>query len=56
MTNASENLAERYGGTWGEHPDYRAASWRLEVWEEATRLGYWEWVVAQLEVRDDAGP
>lgn len=36
---------------WGEHPQFSMADWRAAVAAEDTRRGYWEWVVAQLEMQ-----
>jgi len=33
----------------GEHPDYPREAWREEVAADATLLGYWLWVVHQIE-------
>ena len=41
---------EAHGGTWGEHGVYPVASWAQDVAKGDTRLGYWDWVVAQHEV------
>jgi hypothetical protein len=46
-------LAEQHGGTWGEHPDHSRSAWRLEVEAEGTSLGYWDWVIAQIEQADE---
>lgn len=32
-------------GYWGEHPKYSLESWRSEIAEGITRLGYWQWIV-----------
>jgi len=40
-------LTEKYG-MWGEHPKHKVEDWEEEVSEGSTRLGYWEWVVAQI--------
>lgn len=34
-----------------EHPDYTREDWREEVENGDTRLGYWEWVMHQVESR-----
>lgn len=39
----------RHGGYWGEHPDYPVEQWRNFINERLTRLGYWEWVVRNLD-------
>lgn len=44
-----EKFKEKYGGHWGEgHPDYPLEDWRLEVINNDTRLGYWEWAWKQI--------
>jgi hypothetical protein len=43
-------LAAEHGGTFGEHPAYPVADWQLEVTNDNTRRGYWEWVAANLEL------
>lgn len=45
---------ERFGGTWGEHPDWPVSDWQSEVASDDTRLGYWEWVEARLEEAAEA--
>jgi len=45
-------LADKYAGeagAWGEHPRFARHEWRLEVCSEDTQLGYWDWVVSQIE-------
>ena len=34
---------------WGEHPTYQRSDWRQEVSGNDTNLGYWDWVVQQIE-------
>ena len=49
-------LQEKYdhvSGKWGEHPDYRMEAWGEAAADLSTRLGYWDWVVAQLEQDGD---
>ena len=43
-----KELREKWGGWWGEHPDFRVADWAHECGENDTRLGYWEWVQINL--------
>ena len=43
---------EKYGGIWGEHPVYTVQWWGYEASENNTRLGYWEWVVHQIEAEE----
>lgn len=42
-------LSERFGGIWGEHPDWPARDWAREALDGDTRLGYWEWVLVNRE-------
>ncbi|MBK6616367.1 hypothetical protein [Ottowia sp.] len=44
-------LADQHGGTWGEHPDHPLSDWRYQVENDETRLGYWEWVVSEIDAR-----
>jgi len=44
--HSSGTLSERYGGWWGEHPDYPVEDWQYMVANGDTRQGYWEWVEA----------
>jgi len=46
------NLEALYG-RWGAHPDHTPDDWYLEVSNESTRMGYWEWVAAKLEAGED---
>lgn len=50
VTDASlTHRSEYHGGIWGEHPDHPSADWRIEVENQDTRLGYWDWVGAKAE-------
>ena len=49
---SQEDLSLQYG-TWGEHPEHSRESWRGEVSNEETNLGYWEWVLQQEEANED---
>jgi len=42
-------LSKQFGGVWGEHPQYPAHTWREAINQNATRLGYWEWVKAEMD-------
>lgn len=44
-----EQVSKAGGDEWGEHPHYIRQAWRQEVDNEDTNLGYWEWVVHQVE-------
>ena len=37
----------------GHHPGYPTRTWRAEVENDNTRLGYWAWVHHQLEEERD---
>lgn len=54
MEAAVKELVDTWadGDVWGEHPHYDRSSWRHEVSNEDTNLGYWEWVVHQIEAND----
>jgi len=41
-------------GYWQQHPEYPLATWRTEVTQGCTLLGYWDWVLTELE-REDLG-
>lgn len=49
MDPAALELSKQFGGVWGEHPRYPADRWREAINQNATRLGYWEWVKAEME-------
>ena len=36
-------------GHWSDHPDYPIEDWRLEIKNNDTRQGYWEWVYSQVD-------
>ena len=42
-------IADKHGGTWGEHPTYSVSEWQEAVERSDTRLGYWGWVEGQIE-------
>lgn len=46
MRQAMENLEQRWGQ---EHGWYTREEWQVDVRDSHTRLGYWEWVVHQIE-------
>ncbi|QIG58810.1 hypothetical protein SEA_DATBOI_146 [Gordonia phage DatBoi] len=35
---------------WIDHPDYPIDDWRLEVWNDETRLGYSDWVMQKSKL------
>ena len=39
-----------FGGELGENPDYPVADWQDEVANGDTRKGYWDWVIAQVDL------
>lgn len=47
------HLDSLYGGYWGEHPDYPQKEWADEVADDATRLGYWDWVEQQIDIAEE---
>lgn len=46
----AQKLKETHGGMWGEHPEHPSSDWRYEADNGDTRLGYWEWVAARIEM------
>ena len=46
MEDDVEILINKYG-YWGEHPDHDVDSWKYEIANNDTRLGYWDWVEAR---------
>ena len=46
---AALDMAERFGGFWGEHPQHEVGAWAEEIASEDTRLGYWEWVASRID-------
>jgi hypothetical protein len=49
----AEHLRAKYDrlakdGKWGEHPDHPMKEWEAAVHCKSTRVGYWDWVVTQL--------
>lgn len=46
--------APEYVGYWGTHAKYTLEDWKLEVANNDTRLGYWDWVEAREELEDCA--
>lgn len=48
-TPAEALIAECGGDVWGEHERYPRAEWKHEVADDSTHLGYWDWVVGQID-------
>lgn len=46
MEDDVEILINKYG-YWGEHPDHDVDSWKYEIANNDTRLGYLDWVDTQ---------
>ena len=46
---SAEQLRNKYGGNWEQHPDYPVEDWQYEVGNDDTRLGYWEWLAHRIE-------
>lgn len=47
-TLEAHELRNRYALE-GEHPDHPASDWQAQVADGDTRLGYWDWLVVELE-------
>jgi hypothetical protein len=43
-----EELREKYGGTWANHPDFPHGDWGRAAMENETRQGYWDWVESSV--------
>lgn len=52
-TEVRDKIIETYGGTWGETEHYPVEDWRYEVANDDTRLGYWDWVMTQMEIGEE---
>jgi len=39
----------REDGRWGEHPKFTFGDWCYEAGAGDTRIGYWDWVLHQME-------
>lgn len=55
----AEQLQAKYDGLaedsqWGEHPNHPMKDWQAAVHCKNTRVGYWDWVVTQLRLANDA--
>ena len=48
MADETQNLRLQYGPD-GEHPEFQRDDWRSAVAFNETQLGYWEWVVHQVQ-------
>jgi len=46
----SSALLQRRYGAWGNHEDYPRPDWQKEVNNGDTSLGYWDWVVQQIDL------
>lgn len=52
MEAAIEGLQQRYGFH-GQHADHPRSDWKYEVENDDTQLGYWEWLVHQMEANGE---
>lgn len=41
---ASKDSVDKVDNVWAEDPDHPVSDWRLEVANDDTRRGYWDWV------------
>jgi hypothetical protein len=51
-SDAIIKIQDRFGGYWGEHPDYPHPDWQQEAANGATRHSYWDWVYSQVHNAD----
>ena len=49
-------LADRHGGLWQQHDKYPVLDWQEMVANDDTRLGYWDWVITQIEMETGINP
>lgn len=49
MTEAARELADTFGGVWGEHPRFPVEQWQYEVANGDTRASYWDFVLVCIE-------
>lgn len=49
MTDVARELANEFGGIWGEHPRYPVEQWQYEVANGDTRASYWDYVLNIIE-------
>lgn len=52
LHDAVQKLSDEYGYN-GEHPGYPVDNWKMDVDNDDTRRGYWEWVYAEAESNGD---
>lgn len=50
---SAEVLRMRDENMWGSHEGWPVEDWQREVAEDNTRLGYWEWVEANVDLYGD---
>lgn len=55
IADDARRLREEHGGFWGEHHSWPVDDWTTEVSNGETRLGYWEWVAAQVDSAGASG-
>ena len=41
-----------YWDHWAEAPGYPVADWKAAVANDETRLGYWDWIEQQEDMRE----
>lgn len=51
MTDKAWKLAQKHGGSWGEHPDVLRSYWKHEIINDKTQLTYWDYVIMKLSNR-----
>lgn len=44
---------QQFDSYWDQHPDYPVEDWQSEVANGDTRLGYWDWLLCQMESEDE---
>lgn len=49
MTKLAVDLSDQHGH-WGSHRKFPVGDWKYCVDNDETRMGYWDWVAAQVEL------
>ena len=49
MSERAILFSQTYGGVWSQHPEYPIEEWQQAVWDDETRVGYWDWVLSKIE-------
>ena len=54
MSDKAWKLCQNCGGSvWDQHPTYLREDWAQEAHNGDTIIGYWDWVISQIEQAED---